>query len=340
MSFKVAIIGAGNIGGKRAISINKFHYSKVVVVVDVDYEKAKKLSRELQAETESDWKKVLKRKDIDIVVVSCINKYLAPISITALGERKHVLCEKPLGRNCEESKKIIEAAQRNRVRLKTGFNHRHLPAIVKAKQLLDNGKIGKLCFMRCRYGHGGRPGYEKEWRANKELCGGGELLDQGVHVIDLFRWFAGDFDEAFGYIHTCFWNMKVEDNAFAMLKNKSGIIASMHTSWTQWKNLFSFEIFGTDGYLTIDGLGGNYGVETLKIGKRKPEGGPPKEEIIKFSDGDVSWETEWREFISAIKENREPNGNGWDGYQANKIIEAIYKSVRVGESVRIIGKER
>jgi len=248
---------------------------------------------------------------------------------------KHVFCEKPLGCNTEESRKIIEAATKGAVILKTGFNHRHHPAIAKAKQLLDNGEIGVLCFIRCRYGHGGRPGYEKEWRADKDLCGGGELLDQGVHVVDLFRWFAGDFNEAFGYTPTYFWDTKVEDNAFAIFKNKHGVVATMHTSWTQWKNVFSFEIFGKDGYLVIEGLGGSYGPETLKIGKRRPESGPPDERVFKFQGPDISWKEEWKEFISAIKNNKEPIGNGWDGYMANRMIEVIYESVQRGKVVKL-----
>jgi len=246
-----------------------------------------------------------------------------------------VLCEKPLGRNPKEAKEILEAAEANRAKLKVGFNHRHHPAIKKAKQLVEEGKIGEIYFIRCRYGHGGRPGYDKEWRANKELCGGGELLDQGVHVVDLFRWFAGDFNEAYGYISTYFWDIEVEDNAFAMFRRKNGVIASMHTSWTQWKNLFSFELFGSDGYLIIEGLGGSYGTETLKIGRRKPESGPPDEEIVEFPAPDISWQEEWKEFVSAIEEDREPLGNGYDGYEANRMIEAIYKSARTGKVVKI-----
>src|SRR4030042_4857738 len=111
--------------------------------------------------------------------------------------------------------------------------------------------------------------YEIEWRAAKELSGGGELLDQGIHVADLFRWFLGELEVVYGNTPTYFWNMEVEDNAFALFKTSIGQTALMHTSWTQWKNRFTFEIFGEAGYLIVEGLGGSYGTETLRIGKRK-----------------------------------------------------------------------
>ena len=331
MSLNVAIIGAGLIGRKRAAALKKFDNCKLVVTVDVNEDAARKLAGEFGGDVETDWCLAVKRDDVDIVIVATYNKYLLPISIAAMESGKDVLCEKPLGRNSAESKNIIEKARDYGRVVKTGFNHRHHPAIAKAKELFDNREIGELSYIRCRYGHGGRPGYDKEWRANKDICGGGELLDQGVHVVDLFRWFAGDFDEAFGYLPTCFWDMNVEDNAFAMFKNRNGVVASMHTSWTQWKNLFSFEIFGNNGYLIIEGLGGSYGPETLKIGKRRAKGGAPDEEIIEFPGEDISWIEEWKEFISAIKDKREPLGNGYDGYQAGRMIAAVYRSAETGK---------
>lgn len=335
MTHNIAIIGAGLIGRKRAKALAKFANCNLAIIADVDEDAARRLAGEFGGEVESDWRLAIKRNDVDIVVVATYNKHLLPISIAALESGKHVLCEKPLGRNSNESKKMVEIAKHYKKIIKTGFNHRHHPAISRAKNLFDSGAIGKLCFIRCRYGHGGRPGYDKEWRADKDLCGGGELLDQGVHVVDLFRWFAGDFDSAFGYLPTYFWDMKVEDNAVAIFKNRSGVVASMHTSWTQWKNVFSFEVFGRDGYLVVDGLGGSYGPETLKVGKRRPEGGPPGEEVLEFPGEDISWEEEWKEFISAIEAKRKPLGSGLDGYEANRMIRAVYKSAKTGEVIRM-----
>lgn len=333
--YRVAIVGAGLIGRKRAAALHALNGTRLQAVADINAAAAEGLCREFGGEPETDWQRLVSRKDVDIVVVSTINEVLMPISIEALRNRKHVLCEKPLGRNAREAKEMLDTAKESGVVLKTGLNHRHHPAITRAKTLSDAGHIGEVMFLRCRYGHGGRPGYEKEWRASRDLCGGGEMLDQGVHVVDLFRWFAGDFAEAFGFAPTCFWQMEVEDNAFALFRTKEGVVASMHTSWTQWKNLFSFEVFGRDGYLIVEGLGGSYGTETLRIGRRKAEGGVPDEQTMPFSGPDTSWQEEWEEFLAAIRENREPVGSGYDGYQANRMIEAVYRSAQAGRSVPI-----
>jgi predicted dehydrogenase len=335
MGLRIGIVGAGLIGNKRAEAIADIGQDRIIGVADIDIDRAKTLAAKHSCRATADSQGLISSSDVDVVVVATVNKHLAPITIAAIKNGKHVLCEKPLGRNADEADLMVQQAKQNAVILKTGFNHRCHPAIAKAKQLTDKGEIGRIMFLRCRYGHGGRPGYEREWRADKDLCGGGELLDQGVHVVDLFRWFAGDFNEAFGYTQTCFWNMQVEDNAFAMFKNKAGVIATMHTSWTQWKNLFSFEVFGDLGYLIIDGLGGSYGVETLKFGRRNPKGGPPDEQIEQFTGPDVSWRLEWTEFTRAIDERRQPVGNGIDGWQANRMIEAVQRSAREKRAVEI-----
>ena len=335
ISYKVAIIGAGLIGKKRAAALAQIGSCELASCADINLEAAKELTGQFGGKATSNWQQAASDKDVSLVIVATYNKSLAPICIEALQNGKHVLCEKPLGRNCKEAAAILNAAKGSGVVLKTGFNHRHHPAIVKARQVFGQGEIGKLSYIRCRYGHGGRPGYENEWRGNKDICGGGEMLDQGVHVVDLFRYFAGEFNYAFGYTPTYFWDMAVEDNAFALFRRDDGVIAAMHTSWTQWKNLFSFEIFGSDGYLLIDGLGGSYGTETLHIGTRRPEGGRPDEKVMKFEGPDNSWQDELTEFISAIEADREPIGSGWDGFQAHKMIEAVYESANTAQMVEL-----
>ena len=348
---KAVIIGLGLIGEKRLdsiISANK--EAKIVALCDVDRGKIDSLAHKFGIKAYSDWRDIIKRNDINVIVIATPNKFLKDISLAALDAGKHVLCEKPLGRNAVEAEEIFNKAKDKRKVLMTGFNHRFHTAIYKAKKLVEANEIGELYYLKCTYGHGGRPGYEKEWRASKDLCGGGELLDQGVHVVDLFRWFLGEFDEVFGYINTFYWEMEVEDNAFAMFKTRQGQLAVMHTSWTQWKNKFTFEIFGEKGYLIVNGLCGSYGAEILKIGKRRLAkrgqqiananqsiyaGGAPEEEVIEFPGPDISWNEEWKEFISAIKENREPLGSGYDGLMANRMIEAVYKSAEINSAVKI-----
>jgi len=331
----VGIVGCGLIGRRRADVVRRSPGDELVIVADVDEGRARSLARKIGCLATTDWQEVVAREDLEIVVVSTTNDWLAPITIAALQHDKHVLCEKPPGRNPEEARQMMGAAKGGGRKLKIGFNHRHHAAVWKARELLDQGSIGEPLFIRCRYGHGGRPGYEKEWRAAPEISGGGELLDQGIHAIDLFRWFLGDFQEAFGYISTWFWNASVEDNAFALFRTAGGRVASLHASWTQWKNLFSFEVFGQDGYLIVDGLGGSYGPERLRVGQRKMEEGPPEEEVLEFPGPDVSWEAEWREFVSAIRESREPLANGYDGWQAVRMVDAVYESARTGRVIKL-----
>jgi len=326
---KVAIIGCGLIGRKRALALSQS--DQLIACVDTNFELAEKFGKEFGCRPFNHFLELFDQAEFDSVVVAVVNKFASEIIIEAIKREKHIIAEKPLGRNAEEAREIINCIGQNadgksRIVLKTGFNHRFHPAIWKAKQLSDEGKIGKLFNIRARYGHGGRPRMEKEWRASKDLCGGGELLDQGVHVIDLIRWFGGEVNEVYGNVETQFWDMEVEDNAFAILKSENNVNASFHVSWTNWKNIFSFEIFGTDGYLRIEGLGGSYGQETLELGKRKKEGGKPDIEVFEFPPEDISWIREWEEFKNAIKEKREPIGSGMDGLKANEVIQAIYIS--------------
>lgn len=334
---KVAIIGCGLIGKKRALALSKD--DQLVACCDKDENKARKFSEEFDCKYFTAYKKLLKDIECDVVIVAVVNKCTKDIVIDSLKIGKHVIAEKPLGRNLDEAKEIISVSSIPVLSyspiLKTGFNHRFHPAILKAKELVENNEIGEIINIRARYGHGGRPGMEKEWRASKELCGGGELLDQGVHIIDLIRWFGGDVVEVFGSVETKFWDIEVEDNAYAILKTSEKITASFHVSWTNWKNIFSLEIFGVEGYLRIEGLGGSYGKETLEIGRRKKEGGVPDIKILEFPSDDVSWVNEWNEFKSSINEKREVIGSGYDGLKANEVIAAIYKSSQQKEVITI-----
>jgi len=256
------------------------------------------------------------------------------MSLGALRQGKHVFCEKPLARTVEEAREVVKAAQEKGLIIKCGFNLRHHPAISRAIKWIESGTIGELIFIRCRYGITGRPDYEKDWRMNPEISGGGQLVDQGLHTLDLARWFLGDIDCVFGWLQTGFWNSPVEDNAFALLRTEKGQVASIHVSWTQWRNLFSFEVFGRDGYINIEGLGGSYGTEKLIRGKRAL-GEPFREETTEFRGEDCSWREEWKEFVIATEENREPLGNGHDGLEALRLASAIYDSAGRGCAVRL-----
>jgi predicted dehydrogenase len=238
---------------------------------------------------------------------------------------KHVLVEKPAARSVVEIDRVIEATARSRRLVRVGFNHRYHPALLKARELFDSGALGPLMFVRGRYGHGGRIGYEKEWRADPAVAGGGELIDQGVHLIDLSRWFLGDFVTVHGFAHTYFWPMPVDDNAFMTLRTPSEQTAFLHVSCTEWKNLFSLEIYGRDAKLHVEGLGGSYGVERLTFYRMLPEMGPPETTSWEYPSGDRSWDLEFGEFLEDIRHGRTPSPGLADARAALNVVEQVYR---------------
>lgn len=318
----VAIVGCGAVGRKRAAALNGI---PLVVVHDLDPASAGALSVEHRGcRTAASWQDAVTASDVDLVIVATPHDMLAPIARAAIAAGKHVLVEKPGARSAREFEPVVAEARAANVILKVGFNHRFHPALAKAHELFRSGVIGPLMYIRARYGHGGRLGYETEWRADPARAGGGELLDQGVHLIDLARWFAGDFDEVSGHVGTFFWNMPVEDNAFMLLRQAQGVTASLHVSWTEWKNLFSFEIFGRLGKFQVDGLGGSYGPERLTWYRMLPEMGPPEMDTWEFKGPDLSWEAEFDEMFNAIAIGRPPLGSADDGLAALRIVDTLY----------------
>ncbi len=325
----VGIIGAGYIGTKRALVAQDQPGCAVRIICDIDQARARRLAKECGCQATTDWRKVVAHPEIDAVVVATTNNFLATISIAAAKNKKHILCEKPLGRTLSEAKKIYQVAQNQHVVLKTGFNLRFHPALQKAHALYKQGCIGKLLLCRALYGHGGRPGYDKEWRMRPAISGGGELLDQGVHLVDLFQWFMGNSKEVFAMTENMFWHKSsLEDNAFMLLKNKTNVIASAHVSLTQWKNAFLFELIGEKGFLRVEGLGKSYGPPKLTKGVRKKLGQRPHESITQFPDTDVSWRHEWKEFVASIQRKKVPLGSGLDGLAASAVISALYRSAK------------
>lgn len=350
----VAIVGAGRMGWIRARSIGRDDRCRVAVVVDSQEERAQKLSGECGCPYSTDWQQVVNRPEIDAVVVSVTHNLLSPISTAALAAGKHVFCEKPMARTVAEAEAVVAAVHASGCVFRLGCTLRHHPAVQTAHLLLGEGRIGQPLYLRAVYGHGGRPFYDQEWRMVRELGGGGELLDQGIHLIDLSRWFLGDFSLAKGMIGTYFWTRTahldppvlerfstdltgpVEDNAFLLLRNAKGQTASLHASWTQWKNEFRMEIFGREGMLAICGLGGSYGEEKLVHYRRRPEGGIPEILPIATASPEGVWDDEWLAFSRAL-----PGENGWasgqlstesataeDGLEAVRIVCSIYEDAR------------
>lgn len=326
MARRVAIIGCGLIGQKRARALAG---APLVAVADTNRVRAEALAAQHEGcAVWTDWRACLAQSDVDIVIVATTNDVLAPIALAAVQAGKNVLVEKPAARRADELRPVLAAAAHAGVLVKVGFNHRFHPALQLARRLVDEGAVGPLLYIRARYGHGGRLGYDKEWRADPALAGGGELLDQGVHLIDLARWFLGDFPHVLGHIGTWFWQMPVEDNGFLLLRTAANQVAWLHASCTEWKNLFCFEIFGRDGKLQIDGLGGSYGVERLSFYKMLPQMGPPETTIWEFPGADRSWHDEFGHFLEWLDGRQTPCGAGHDALAVLEIVEAVYGAAR------------
>ena len=317
----VAIIGCGLIGRKRALSLEG---ARVAVCADLQEERARRLAAESGAPLAfHDWREAVNHPSVQIVVVSTINDSLAEITLAAVQAGKHVLVEKPAGRSVRELVPVVDAAEKNRVKVRVGFNHRYHPALLKAREWVESGVVGELMFVRGRYGHGARVGYDREWRMDPQVSGGGELIDQGVHLIDLSRMLLGDFPVIDGLATTLFWDTKADDNAFMTLRTDKGQVAFLHVSCTEWKNLFSFEIYGRVGKIHVEGLGGSYGVERVTLYKMLPQMGPPDMQSLEFSQGDESWKVEFREFLRDIREDRAVSPGIRDAVEALKIVESI-----------------
>lgn len=320
----VAIVGCGLIGQKRAKMLGS---ARLIVCADIVQERADRLAATVTGcKAVTDWKAAVNDPAVSIVIISTLHDSLAEIARGAVAAGKHVLIEKPAARRAAELADLAEAAVANGSLVRIGFNHRYHRALQKAHDLVTSGVLGRLMFLRARYGHGGRLGYDREWRSAPAKSGGGELIDQGSHLIDLARWFLGDFTEVDGFATTYFWDMPVDDNGFLLLKTAEKKVAFLHASCTEWKNTFSFEIYGRDGKIDINGLGGSYGTERLTYYKMLPEMGPPETTTWEFPMQDNSWSIEFSEFLEDIRLKRTPSPGLRDAIEVLTIIEKIYRT--------------
>lgn len=323
MTLRVSIIGCGLIGKKRMLALQP---GQVKITCDLQIQRAQdlaKLSPGCKATTSGE--EAATSADVDVVFISTLNSSLAPLALMAAEAGKHVLVEKPGAISAEELRQLQKVAEKKKVLVRVGFNHRYHPAFQKAYEILKSGALGELMFIRGRYGHGGRVGYDKEWRADPKLSGGGELMDQGVHLIDLAGSFLGDFQQIEGHAATYFWQMPVDDNAFLNLRTAKGQTAWLQVSCTEWKNLFSFEIYGKNAKLHIEGLGGSYGVERLHYYQMLPEMGPPETTVFEYPRGDQSWKIEMDEFFADIAQKRTPVPGLHEAIRALDVVETVYK---------------
>ncbi len=274
--------------------------------------------------------------DVDAVLIATPNRFAPELIIAALDSGKHVFCEKPPGCSVEDIEAIrVAEARHPELKLKFGFNHRYHAGIQEAKRIVDSGTIGRVLWMRGTYGKCGGEDFAESWRSDKALSGAGILLDQGIHMLDLFRHFVGDFTEVKSMVETAYWDIPVEDNAFALLRNDAGVVAMLHSSSTQWKHTFNLEIYGADGLVSVNGILSStrsYGDETLTVARRAFDDGfntgKPQEETIYF-DTDPSWQLEMADFVACIA-NDTPvtTGTSDDALSAMKLVFAIYDGDR------------
>lgn len=325
---KIAIAGYGKIGQVRADEINKNKNTKLIAVYDI--KEPENLDNGVLFCNSFE---ELLAQDIDAIFICTFNNVLANYTTQALEAGKHVFCEKPPARTSEELKSVIESEKKSKKILKYGFNHRYHYSVIEAKKIIESGEMGKLLWLRGVYGKAGSIDYDKNWRNYKEYSGGGILIDQGIHMLDLMRYFSKqDFVHINSFVTTSYWNIESEDNAFAIMQSDEKVTAMLHSSATQWKHKFLLEMCFEEGYINLDGiLSGtrSYAPEKLVIGKREFEDitfamGKPQETITWFENDD-SWKLEVDEFINAILHNTKiKNGTSNDAIETLRLVERIY----------------
>jgi predicted dehydrogenase len=327
----IGIIGFGKMGKLRASMVEATGKGRVRKVYDPG------LTSHERYLVAADAEEIIADPTLDAVIVCTPNFRNKDLTIQALGAGKHVLCEKPPAFTSDDVREIMAAEKASGLKLMYGFNHRHHKSVRSIKTLLDSGKYGRILWMRGRYGKNVDDNYFATWRARKELVGGGILLDQGIHMLDLFLMLGGGFDEVQAMVSSLFWKIDgVEDNVFANFRNsQTGVVASLHSTMTQWRHLFSLEVFLEHGYFVLNGLktqSGAYGDEVLTIAKNRSDAPSAKwqdEERIVF-DTDTSWADETSAFLDHILlRTQVQTGSSRDALAVMELIDKIYSFKRM-----------
>lgn len=323
---KVGIAGYGVVGRRRHEFIDRNPHFKTIAVCDQSFEKSVMLANSVACF--SNYRDLLK-EPIDILFVSLPNYMASEVTIAGLKRGLHVFCEKPPGRNVRNIEEVIKTEKcRPQLLLKYGFNHRYHDSVRAALEIVKSHRLGDIINMRGVYGKSKILSFSGGWRAKRKYAGGGILLDQGIHMVDLMRLFCGGFIEVKSYVSNSFWKHDIEDNAYALMKDSKGRVAILHSSATQWQHRFSLEIAFTDGYLELQGIlsgSKSYGEEKLIIGKRdESDTGTAKEEVITYLE-DNSWRDEINEFADAIVNNRPIKfGTSQEALETMKLVYRIY----------------
>lgn len=323
----IGIIGFGKMGRTRARAIEQVGLGRVVAVWDAESVDSGSYAF---AKTEDE---ILQSPEVDAICICTPNYRIVPLTKAGLLAGKHVFAEKPPAFTAAELDEVIALEKSSGCKLMYGFNHRHHGSVQKMKSIIESGEMGRVLWMRGRYGKEVDEDFFKGWRADPKLSGGGIMLDQGIHMLDLFLYLGGGFDEVHAFVSNLFWKISgVEDNVFAILRSKeSGVCASLHSTMTQWRYLFSLEVFLEKGALVLNGLktsSGAYGDEDLAIKRNleHPEEGKFEGEERLVYHTDTSWDSEVRHFLECIANQRAVEvGNSADAQKLMKLMDRIYE---------------
>ncbi len=323
---RVGIIGFGGMGQIRFDAVSSDPRGRVTAIADPTRDPNIPGVRHYRSPDA-----LLADADVDAVFICTPNHLNQPLTIQALESGKHVFCEKPPAFSAAEMEKVMAVERAADRRLMYGFNHRHHDSVKKAKALSDSGIYGRILWMRGRYGKSVDQRFYENWRSQRELAGGGILMDQGIHMLDLFLMLGVDFEEVKAFVSNLYWKLDVEDNVFAILRNRAGVVASLHSTMTQWRHLFSFEIFLEHGYIVINGLlttSGTYGEEAMTVAKNRtsaPAATWSDEEHFRFNVNN-SWRYEVDYFFDAITRGVPVQwGTSQDALKLMRLVEKIYQ---------------
>jgi len=329
---KVGIAGYGVVGKTRHASILKNTEHQITAVSEKNVDAHQVIPASIQIF--EDYESLIEKGDIDIIFISLPNQFAADASIRALKKGLHVCCEKPPSRTLAELQNVKRISlQHPSQRLMYGFNHRFHLSVEKAKSIILDNTLGKVINLKGAYGKSQMISFNQtDWRTKREEAGGGILLDQGIHMLDLIRYLSGEnFTEIFSFIDNAFWNFDVEDNAYILMKSPNGVVAQLHSSATQWRHVFNLEITMEKGSLILGGLltgSKSYGDETLTYitSDLTKDKGLPEESIIQFKE-DVSWDNEITYFCDSLRGNAPIiRGSIDDAIETMRLIEEIYKA--------------
>ena len=321
---RVGIAGYGVVGKRRHRVIDRNPLFKTIAVCDT------KLSNgqiDDGIQTFSSAEDML-RKNLDVLFVSLPN-FLAPsITIKGLQHGCHVFCEKPPGRSVQDLLDVIDVAKKHTLqKLKYGFNHRYHDSVKEALQIVSSQRFGNIISIRGVYGKSSIVSFESDWRTKRALAGGGILLDQGIHMVDMMRMFAGEFNLVHSIVTNDYWGHDVEDNAYALMQTDSGVVASLHSSATQWRHTFRLEMILETGLVELSGIlsgSKSYGQETISITQKSDDLILPDPEIKEYVD-DHSWRDEITDFADAIEHGRPVStGSADDALNTMSLVERIY----------------